>query len=167
MASSEKSSASKCHFQSVIFRWGISRAPGSSLGTSPSTPAKMTLVHRSHTQQNKRKQVSFSWKAPRNVPGGNRMPLLLCKGSTPGTQRKLTHRKWHLDSLEKRYHKETVWERFCWTFGWTFWCDLPQNPCFTGQWPGNPSNCSENPLVLFVLFLALSVLLGSWSSLRR
>ena len=60
-------------------------------GTSPSTPAKMTLVHRSHTQQNKRKQVSFSWKAPRNVPGGNRMLLLLCKGSTPGTQRKMTH----------------------------------------------------------------------------
>ena len=32
---------------------------------------------------------------------------------------------------QKRYHKETVWQRFCRTFGWTFWCDLPQNPCFT------------------------------------
>ena len=53
---------------------------------------------------------------------------------------------------QKRYHKETVWQRFCRTFGWTFWCDLPQNPCFTGQWPVTPSNCSENSLVLFVRF---------------
>ena len=53
------SSVSECHFQSVTFRWGISRAPGSCLGTSPCTRAKATLVHRSHTQQNKVKQVSF------------------------------------------------------------------------------------------------------------
>ena len=101
------SSASKCHFQSVIFRWGISRAPGSSLGTSPCTRAKVTLVHRSHTQQNKGKQVSFSWKAPWNAPEGNRVPLLFCKGSTPGTQQKMTPRKWHLDSLEFHSFKTT------------------------------------------------------------
>ena len=38
-------------------------------------------------------------------------------------------------------HKETVWQRFCRTFGWTFWCDLPPNPCFGdtflgGGWGG-------------------------------
>ena len=27
---------------------------------------------------------------------------------------------------------------FCRTFGWTFWCDLPQNPCFIGNGPVNP-----------------------------
>ena len=97
---SSLSSASKCHFQSVVFRLGISRAPGSSLGTSPCTRAKVTLVHRSHTQQNKGKQVSFFWKAPRNAPGGNRIPFLLCKGSAPGTRQKMTPRKWHLDSLD-------------------------------------------------------------------
>ena len=25
----------------------------------------------------------------------------------------------------KGYHKEIVWQRLCYTFGWTFWCDLP------------------------------------------
>ena len=33
---------------------------------------------------------------------------------------------------QKRYDKETAWQRFGRTFGRTFWCDLPQNPCFTG-----------------------------------
>ena len=44
---------------------------------------------------------------------------------------------------QNRYHKETVRQRFCRTFGWTFWCDLPQNPCFTGERP------SGSPLELF------------------
>ena len=54
------SSASKCHFQSVIFQWGISQATGSSLGPSPCTRVKMTLVRSSHTQQHKGNQASFS-----------------------------------------------------------------------------------------------------------
>ena len=46
---------------------------------------------------------------------------------------------------QKRYRKETMWQRVCRTFGWTFWCDLPQNPCFTGSW--------LNPLELFRTFV--------------
>ena len=46
-------------FKVSFFCLGISQAPGSPLGTSPGTRAKVTLVHRSHTQQNKGKQVSF------------------------------------------------------------------------------------------------------------
>ena len=42
--------------------------------------------------------------------------------------------------------------KICRTFGWTFWCDLPQSPCSIGYWPVTPSNCSENSLVLFVRF---------------
>ena len=51
---------------------------------------------------------------------------------------------------QKRCHKEAVRQRSCRTFGWTFWRDLPQDPCFTGSWPVTPSNCSENSLVLLV-----------------
>ena len=28
---------------------------------------------------------------------------------------------------QRRYPKELVRQSFCRTFGWTFWCDLPQN----------------------------------------
>ena len=56
------------HFQYVITRWGISSAPGTSLGTSPCTRARMTLVHRLHTQQNEGKQVSFSEKPLETPP---------------------------------------------------------------------------------------------------
>ena len=31
---------------------------------------------------------------------------------------------------QKRYPKELLRQRFRRTFGWTFWCGLPQNPCF-------------------------------------
>ena len=81
------SSASKCHFQSVIFHWGISRAPRTSLGTSPCTRAKVTLVHRSHTQQNKGKQVSFPEKTL-GTPLEAIEFIFLCKGSTPETEQK-------------------------------------------------------------------------------
>ena len=53
---------------------------------------------------------------------------------------------------EKRYHKKAVWQRCCRFFGWTFWCDLPQNPYLLGNDPTAPSNCSEISLVLFVWF---------------
>ena len=33
---------------------------------------------------------------------------------------------------QESYHKETAWQRFFRTFRWTFWCDLPRNPCFDG-----------------------------------
>ena len=33
---------------------------------------------------------------------------------------------------QKRYPKELLRQRFRQTFGCTFWCDLPQNPCFIG-----------------------------------
>ena len=52
---------------------------------SPAHVWRWHLFTRSHTQHNKGKQGSFSWKAPRNVPGDNRILLLLCKGSTPRT----------------------------------------------------------------------------------
>ena len=88
------SSASKYRFQSVIFRWGISRAQGSSLGTSPCTRAKVTLVRRSQTQQNKGKHVSSSWKAPRTAPGRNKIPLLLCYPKGPAVLKTL----WRINS---------------------------------------------------------------------
>ena len=48
--------------------------------------------------------------------------------------------------------KELVRQRFCRTFGWTFWCDLL-------DWVV-PSNCSENSLVCLCDSLALGVFLG-------
>ena len=76
-------------FQSVIFQWGISRAPGSSPGTSLCTRTRMKLVHRSHTQQNKgTTSVKFLRSHSEQPPGGDRIPFLLCKGSSPGTQHK-------------------------------------------------------------------------------
>ena len=44
---------------------------------------------------------------------------------------------WHLGSCQgqKKYHEEIAWQRFGRTFGWTFSCDLPQNPCFHGCCP--------------------------------
>ena len=52
-------------------------------------------------------------------------------------------RTWGLKSQENcnfcqgqtKYPKELARQRFCRTFGWTFWCDLPQNPCFIGSCP--------------------------------
>ena len=79
--------------QSVIFRWGISRALGTSLGTSPCTRAKVTLVHRSHTQQNQGKQVSFSWK-PLGTPLEAMEFLFFCAKGVPQEHRT----KWHPES---------------------------------------------------------------------
>ena len=38
-----------------------------------------------------------------------------------------------MDSGTKKEPQRTYVTRFCRTFRWTFWCDLPEKPCFTGK----------------------------------
>ena len=49
---------------------------------------------------------------------------------------RIFHDKFHaIFRGQKRYAKELVRQRFSRTFGSTFWCDLPQNPCFIRKCP--------------------------------
>ena len=59
--------------------------------------------------------------------------------------------------------KELLRQRFRRTFGWTFWCDLPQNPCFTGYWLVTLRIVLKYSVALFVPFWFL--ILGCFNSL--
>ena len=64
------SSASKCHFQSVLLGKTISCVPGSPLGTSLRARTKMTLVQWPHAQQYKVKTSVIFLKGPLEPPCG-------------------------------------------------------------------------------------------------
>ena len=87
--------------------------------------------------------------------------LVICGGFSSGSE---AGQSWSVRRLgghvetcqgQRRYPKELLRQSFRRTVAWTFWRDLPQNPCFI--WIV-PSNCSENSLVLFVRFLGFGIL---------
>ena len=66
-----------------------------------------------------------------------------------------------------RYHKKLVWQRFRRTLGWAFWCDLPQNPCFTGWCPWIVKKIPFGAFrAIFWLCVCVCVVFGPWLMAR-
>ena len=75
---------------------------------------------------------------------------------------KLLSKCLHRENLEfsqgqKRYPKELLRQRFCWTFGWTFWCDLPQKSLFNWEVPRIVQKILWSVLWLWGSFLPLDI----------
>ena len=59
------------------------------------------------------------------------------------------------------------WQRMCWTFGWMYWCNLPQQSCLTVQSPRIAQRFSEGIRVNFWLCESFRHMKLGWQALSR